>query len=103
VRAEGLISKLTPPLPESERGKRVKNLPIAVDKNTLKEIVSMTTKPGNRQYSGVIQHQRVSDMKVGRSRDLRKKMTSAETVLWAILRGKKCCRIKFRRQQIVEP
>jgi very-short-patch-repair endonuclease len=62
----------------------------------------MTIKPVNRQYSGVIQHQWVSDKKVGQARSLRKKMTSAEKALWAILRGKKCGHSKFRRQQIIE-
>ncbi len=52
--------------------------------------------------SGVVGIQRVSEEKLQNARDLRKSMTEAESLLWDRLRGRKCGRLKFRRQQIIE-
>ena len=46
--------------------------------------------------------QRLSDGKLLQARELRKKMTEAETVLWQVLRRKNFLGIKFRRQQVIE-
>ena len=58
--------------------------------------------PATRLSSGVVQLQRVSDVKVDQARALRRNMTSAERILWTTLRGKKCGGLKFRRQQKIE-
>ena len=52
--------------------------------------------------SGVIFLQKVSNTKVQQARELRKKMTPAEKVLWEKLRGNQILGFKFRRQQIIE-
>jgi very-short-patch-repair endonuclease len=52
--------------------------------------------------SGIVGVQRVSDEKLKEARKLRKKMTSSEALLWKHLRGRKCGKLKFRRQQIIE-
>ncbi len=38
-----------------------------------------------------------------RSRDLRRNLTPAETILWRHLRGRRFAQFKFRRQQVVGP
>jgi very-short-patch-repair endonuclease len=52
--------------------------------------------------SGMIFLQKVSDLKIGQSRSLRKEMTRAETILWESLRNRKLDGYKFRRQQIIK-
>jgi very-short-patch-repair endonuclease len=52
--------------------------------------------------SGVVGIQRVSEEKLHDARELRKNMTEAEALLWDRLRGRKCGKLKFRRQQIIE-
>ena len=37
------------------------------------------------------------------ARDLRKRQTDAETLLWYVLRGRRLCGLKFRRQYPIEP
>ena len=37
------------------------------------------------------------------ARDLRKRQTDAESLLWYVLRGRRLCGIKFRRQYPIEP
>jgi adenine-specific DNA-methyltransferase len=38
-----------------------------------------------------------------RSRDLRARQTEAESLLWYVLRGRRLCGLKFRRQFPIEP
>ncbi|MHB0960801.1 MAG: endonuclease domain-containing protein [Pirellulaceae bacterium] len=38
-----------------------------------------------------------------RARDLRKRQTNAESLLWSVLRGRRLCGLKFRRQFPIEP
>jgi very-short-patch-repair endonuclease len=52
--------------------------------------------------SGVVGNQRISEEKLQDARELRKKMTNFEALLWEHLRGRKCGKLKFRRQQIIE-
>jgi very-short-patch-repair endonuclease len=52
--------------------------------------------------SGVVLLQRVDDKKIQQARDLRKKMTPAEYILWQRLRSGRNHGLKFRRQQIIE-
>ncbi|MEO2026978.1 MAG: DUF559 domain-containing protein [Fuerstiella sp.] len=37
------------------------------------------------------------------ARDLRARQTEAESLLWAVLRGRRLCGLKFRRQYPIEP
>ena len=53
-------------------------------------------------YAGVVQLQRISEVKLSFARMYRKNMTRAEALLWSRLRGKKCDGFKFRRQQIID-
>ena len=39
----------------------------------------------------------------GNARDLRARQTEAESLLWAVLRGRRLCGLKFRRQYPIEP
>jgi very-short-patch-repair endonuclease len=48
----------------------------------------------------IIRGQRVTDEKRVRSRELRRSMTPAETILWRELRGNKLG-VRFRRQQVI--
>ena len=52
--------------------------------------------------SGAVKLQYVNDLKLGQARELRKKSTPAERLLWQTLRNRKCNGLKFRRQQIIE-
>jgi very-short-patch-repair endonuclease len=52
--------------------------------------------------SGVIFLQKVEDDKVRQARDLRKKMTEAERMLWQRIRNRQVGNLKFRRQQVIE-
>src|SRR5207302_1452527 len=51
---------------------------------------------------GIVTGQRVSAVKVERSRELRREMTDAERILWQRLRGGRLNGLKFRRQQIID-
>jgi len=51
---------------------------------------------------GIVQNQRITDVKVDLSKELRKSMTEAEKVFWHMVRNRKICNLKFRRQQIVD-
>jgi very-short-patch-repair endonuclease len=57
---------------------------------------------GTPLSSGVVFLQRVSDDKVRQARDLRRKMTPAEKVLWGKIRNSQLAGMKFRRQQVIE-
>ena len=50
----------------------------------------------------LIRGQRVSAVKVGRSRELRRGMTPAEKLLWERLRGRSSDGSRWRRQQIID-
>lgn len=50
----------------------------------------------------IAQNQRVSPVKVERSRELRKEMTKAEKAFWEMVRGRRMCGLKFRRQQVID-
>lgn len=50
----------------------------------------------------IARNQRVSSVKVERSRELRKDMTEAETVFWEMVRDRRMSGLKFRRQQIID-
>jgi very-short-patch-repair endonuclease len=52
--------------------------------------------------SGLIFLQNVTEYKVHKSRQLRKKMTDAEKTLWQQLRNRQVVGLKFRRQQVIE-
>lgn len=49
----------------------------------------------------VIKGQQVDPLKLERAKELRRKMTRAEKVLWGYLRGNKLGGVHFRRQQII--
>jgi len=55
-----------------------------------------------RKPKGIVTGQRVSAVKVERSRELRREMTNAERLLWERLRGGRLNGLKFRRQQIID-
>jgi very-short-patch-repair endonuclease len=57
---------------------------------------------GNRDATGIVAGQRVADEKVQLAWDLRRRMTPAETILWAALRGRRLGGLRFRRQQVVD-
>jgi very-short-patch-repair endonuclease len=50
----------------------------------------------------IARNQRVSSVKVERSRELRKDMTEAEKVFWEMVRDRRMSGLKFRRQQIID-
>ena len=50
----------------------------------------------------IARNQRVSTVKVERSRELRKEMTEAEKVFWEMVRGRRMFGLKFRRQQVID-
>jgi very-short-patch-repair endonuclease len=52
--------------------------------------------------SGLVFLQNVTEYKVHKSRQLRKKMTDAEKTLWQQLRNRQIVGLKFRRQQVIE-
>jgi very-short-patch-repair endonuclease len=52
--------------------------------------------------SGVVFLQYVTDEKIHQSRNLRRNMTDAESILWEWLRNRKIAGMKFRRQQVIE-
>jgi very-short-patch-repair endonuclease len=52
--------------------------------------------------SGLIFLQNVTEYKVHKSRQLRKKMTDAEKTLWQQLRNRQVVGLKFRCQQVIE-
>ncbi len=47
--------------------------------------------------------QRHTSQAITRARELRKRQTEAESLLWYVLRGRRLCGLKFRRQFPVEP
>lgn len=47
--------------------------------------------------------QRHTPQAIARARELRKRQTEAESLLWYALRGRRLCGLKFRRQFPVEP
>ncbi len=51
---------------------------------------------------GIIKNQRVSSVKVARSRELRAAMTPAEREFWGMVRDRRMHGLKFRRQQIID-
>jgi very-short-patch-repair endonuclease len=53
-------------------------------------------------FSGAVQLQKMTAVKIEQARTLRKIMTPAERVLWAELRMKRCNNLKFRRQQVID-
>ena len=55
-----------------------------------------------KQTSGIIQLQKVSERKLSQARQLRKRQTPTEVIMWNNLRAHKCGGLKFRRQQIIE-
>ena len=50
----------------------------------------------------LIRGQRVSAVKVGRARELRRGMTPAEKLLWERLRGHSSDGLRWRRQQVID-
>ena len=50
----------------------------------------------------IVKGQRVADVKVQRSRELRRQMTPEEQILWQHLRARHLCGLHFRRQQIID-
>lgn len=51
---------------------------------------------------GIIKNQQVTPAKIDRSRDLRATMTPAEREFWDMVRNRRMCGLKFRRQQIID-
>jgi len=51
---------------------------------------------------GLIRNQKVSSDKLKVSRRLRRDMTAAENEFWSIVRNRKLCGLKFRRQQVID-
>ncbi len=47
--------------------------------------------------------QRHTPQAIARAQELRKRQTEAESLLWYVLRGRRLCGLKFRRQFPVEP
>jgi very-short-patch-repair endonuclease len=54
------------------------------------------------KQKNIITNQRVRDLKIHISRNLRKKMTRAEFAFWEMVKNKKLFNLKFRRQQIID-
>jgi very-short-patch-repair endonuclease len=52
--------------------------------------------------SGLIFLQKIADHKMHQARQLRKKMTAAERILWQQLRNRQVIGLKFRRQQVIK-
>jgi len=50
----------------------------------------------------IVQNQKIKDLKVELSRKLRKNMTEAEGAFWSLVRNRKICGLKFRRQQVID-
>ena len=50
----------------------------------------------------LIRGQRVSAVKVGRARELRRSMTPAKKLLWGRLRGRSSDGLRWRRQQVID-
>ncbi|OHD71749.1 MAG: hypothetical protein A2W19_15505 [Spirochaetes bacterium RBG_16_49_21] len=50
----------------------------------------------------IVQDQKITDVKVRLARDFRKGMTEAERAFWCLVRNRKLCNLKFRRQQIID-
>jgi very-short-patch-repair endonuclease len=50
----------------------------------------------------IIRGQRVSPVKIARSRELRRSMTHAEKLLWERLRGSQVDGLRWRRQQVID-
>ena len=46
---------------------------------------------------------RQSEKATQQARDLRRRQTDAESLLWYVLRGRRLCGLKFRRQYPIEP
>jgi len=51
---------------------------------------------------GIIKNQQVTPAKIDRSRELRATMTPAEREFWDMVRDRRMCGLKFRRQQIID-
>ncbi len=51
---------------------------------------------------GIVQCQKITDVKVALSRESRKNMTKAEKAFWHLVRNREICNLKFRRQQIID-
>jgi very-short-patch-repair endonuclease len=51
---------------------------------------------------GIIKNQQVTPAKIDRSRELRATMTPAEREFWDMVRNRRMCGLKFRRQQIID-
>ena len=47
--------------------------------------------------------ERRASSSIARARALRKRQTEAESLLWYVLRGRRLCGLKFRRQFPIEP
>ena len=56
----------------------------------------------DRDATGIVAGQRVADEKVQLARELRRRMTPTETILWEALRGRRLGGLRFRRQQVVD-
>ena len=65
-------------------------------------VISMNNPSSRQSSTGVVALQYVDDYKKRQARELRRKMTEAESVLWEYLRRKSLQGLKFRRQQIIE-
>jgi very-short-patch-repair endonuclease len=56
---------------------------------------------GGKRWSGVAVtgHAKVSAVKAGRARELRRRQTKTEAAVWELLRRRRILDLKFRRQQ----
>ena len=54
------------------------------------------------KQSGIIANQKVNNLKIRVSRELRQNMTKAESAFWEMVRDRKFFNLKFRRQQIID-
>ena len=52
--------------------------------------------------TGVVKRQQVNPKKVTKARQLRQRMTSAESALWARVRANQLAGLHFRRQQVID-
>lgn len=66
---------------------------------SLEEMGSATRR---RECRPVVQGAQVAPQKASRAQEMRAAPTPAEALAWDLLRGRKICGLKFRRQQVIQ-
>ena len=66
------------------------------------EVPKMVMKGDTKPNRNIVVGQKVDPSKVERSRQLRRRMTKEERVLWQNLRGRRLNGLRFSRQQVID-